>query len=202
MTEVLLAFVVLSIMLGLLSGIIAFSKKMYVEATDLKRAHQVMRQYLYKSDFRGDYDGNLSHTWKNEVNTKVKRPSITQFLPVYKVEEKSDGSYDIALLPYDDYYTNRYYDGGSSASNKAGGSSPITGEYIERYGVTDARHISCITFAQGMSQVNVSEYMAYKEGLSSDEVAAKLGDLDGMGFLVFNQYDYRYSGNNWGWWND
>ncbi len=53
MTEVLMAFLVLSIIMGLLSGIIAFSKKMFVNATDLRKAQKVVQEHVYKLDFKG-----------------------------------------------------------------------------------------------------------------------------------------------------
>ena len=52
MTEVLLAFVILSIIMGLLSGIIAFSKKMYVDAADLRHSQEDVNREIYKKSFR------------------------------------------------------------------------------------------------------------------------------------------------------
>ena len=56
MTEVLMAFMVLIVIMGMLSGIIAFSKKMYMNASDLRRSQETVSQEIYKKDFVGEPD--------------------------------------------------------------------------------------------------------------------------------------------------
>lgn len=50
MVEVLMGFVLLSIMLGMLSQIISFSSSLYRQSVDIKRMEEYMEQYLYKKD--------------------------------------------------------------------------------------------------------------------------------------------------------
>ena len=89
MTEVLLAFVILSIIMGLLSGIIAFSKKLYVEASDQRRAQEVLQKNVYMKRF--------DTVSSNSV-------AVTENLPVYRVDPQKDaegnntGVYQIALV--------------------------------------------------------------------------------------------------------
>ena len=85
MTEVLLAFAILSIIMGLLSGIIAFSKKMYMEAADQRRAQEILQKNVYMKKFDSVSDLGAD---------------VTEGLPIYRVYPVKDaaGLYDIALV--------------------------------------------------------------------------------------------------------
>ena len=74
MTEVLMAFLVLIIMMGMLSGIIAFSKRMYMNAADLRRSQETVTAFIYTKGFNS-VSGNAA-------------------IPVYRLTQKSDGTYN------------------------------------------------------------------------------------------------------------
>ena len=78
MTEVLMAFLVLIIMMGMLSGIIAFSKKMYMNAADLRRSQETVSAVIYSKGFNS-VSGNAS-------------------IPVYRLTPGSDGKYKKKLV--------------------------------------------------------------------------------------------------------
>lgn len=78
MTEVLMAFMVLIIIMGMLSGIIAFSKKMYMNASDLRRSQETVSQEIYKKDFVGEPD-------KTNIKVYRKKPEDDKY---EKVEDK------------------------------------------------------------------------------------------------------------------
>ena len=50
MVEVMLAFAVLSVIMASLSGIMAFSSKMYRQSVDLKRTGENFQSIIYKSE--------------------------------------------------------------------------------------------------------------------------------------------------------
>jgi len=54
MVEVLMGFVILSLMLGSLSGIISFSSKMYENSVDIKRCEEKLQAIIYKSNVSAD----------------------------------------------------------------------------------------------------------------------------------------------------
>ena len=53
MVEVLMGFVLLVLMLGMLSGIIALSSRMFERSVDLKRAEESLQQAVYKTTVTG-----------------------------------------------------------------------------------------------------------------------------------------------------
>ena len=73
MTEVLMAFLILIVMMGMLSGIIAFSKKMYMNAADLRRSQEFVMSVIYKNGFNGTPESSK--------------------LSVYRLTQLSEGKY-------------------------------------------------------------------------------------------------------------
>jgi len=61
MTEVIIGFVVLMVILGGLSGVIAFSSNMLIESTDIAKAQQVLEAEVFKtnSSARHDYPDTI-----------------------------------------------------------------------------------------------------------------------------------------------
>lgn len=53
MVEVLMGFVLLLLMLGMLSGIIALSSRMFERSVDLKRAEESLQKAVYKNNVAG-----------------------------------------------------------------------------------------------------------------------------------------------------
>ncbi len=161
MAEVLLAFVVLSIIMGLLSGIIAFSKKIYMEASDNRRAQEVITKNVYTRAFDTVSENGVT---------------VTQFIPVYRVEPRKDGEenetgvYDIALIKQS------IVDGKPVFTTSSGG-------FPEKAGYSGSKsfnNINAVTMGEFVGQVNLSDFV-------SDEDKEKLGDLKDINFLVFNK---------------
>ncbi len=50
MVEVLIGFVILLIMLGMLSGVIAFSHNMFLNAVDIKKSEENLQENAYKKN--------------------------------------------------------------------------------------------------------------------------------------------------------
>ena len=165
MTEVLLAFAILSIIMGLLSGIISFSKRIYVDATDQRRAQEVLQKYVYTKAF----------------DTAYKSDSVvsTQYLPVYRVDPREDsegnetGIYDIALVKQSKTGGKTIY----SANNKGfPNKASCSGE-------RNYENIDAVTIGKYYAQVDVSAW------ITDPEDSAMLGDLKNMHFVVFNKDD-------------
>lgn len=160
MTEVLLAFMVLTIVMGLLSGIITFSKRMFVEATDAKRAQETVQKYIYSKEFE-------------RVDDAV---AVTQYIPVYKVEPERDsdgndtGIYKINLA------VNPNYTGGGS-----GFESKLTGENSEKRGLGDYNDIKAVTMGQNVCQISISDWV------TDERDKEMIKGLDGLRFLLFTK---------------
>ena len=69
MVEVLMGFVILSLMLGMLSHIISFSSNLYKQSLDLKRVEENLEKYIYKKELPLPAEGT-SVTVK-EVHTEA-----------------------------------------------------------------------------------------------------------------------------------
>lgn len=67
--EVLVGFVILSIIMGMLSGIIAFASNLYYESVDLRHAEYQLVQSVYSKDVVADAQANGS---KHEVDLVFK----------------------------------------------------------------------------------------------------------------------------------
>ncbi len=91
MTEVLMAFMVLIIIMGMLSGIIAFSKKMYMNASDLRRSQETVSQEIYKKDFAGEPDKTDIKVYRiiPEDNGKYKKDFLEDQYFAVGVSQKS-----------------------------------------------------------------------------------------------------------------
>lgn len=50
MAEVIVGFVILLLIIGMLSGIIAFARNMYFESVDLRKAQELFQAEMYKSN--------------------------------------------------------------------------------------------------------------------------------------------------------
>ncbi len=91
MTEVLMAFMVLIVIMGMLSGIIAFSKKMYMNASDLRRSQETVSQEIYKKDFAGEPDKTDIKVYRiiPEDNGKYKKNFLEDTYFAVGVSQKS-----------------------------------------------------------------------------------------------------------------
>lgn len=165
MTEVLLAFAILSIIMGLLSGIISFSKRIYVDATDQRRAQEVLQKYVYMKSFDTAYKSG-------EVVS-------TQYLPVYRVDPREDsegnetGIYDIALVK-------QSISGGKTVYSTDNKGFPNKASCS---GDRNYENIDAVTIGKYYAQVKASTWVA------DEEERAMLGDLKDMYFVVFNKDD-------------
>ena len=165
MAEVLLAFVILSIIMGLLSGIIAFSKKMYMQAADQRRAQEELQKQIYMKKFYEvkDYSGSIPVEY-------------TDYLPVYRVDPVKDeegnntGVYDIALIK-------RSISGGKIVYSTSAKGFP---QKAACTGSPTYNNVDSVTIGKRFAQINVSDWI-------SDDEKEQLGDLADTNFILFNK---------------
>ncbi|MCR5233103.1 MAG: prepilin-type N-terminal cleavage/methylation domain-containing protein [Lachnospiraceae bacterium] len=172
MTEVLMAFVILAIIMGLLSGIIAFSKRMYMQAADQRRAQEVLQRIIYTKEF---YDV------KKNASARGIDETVTEYLPVYRVEPVKDeggndtGIYNIALI--------RQSFSGGRAVYSPSSTDALDNVFPNKATMTGSpgfNNSDSVTMGKSFVQINISDWV-------TDDEKAQLGDLSTTNFIVFNK---------------